>query len=213
MQSVAFLTALRRYTAGYWQEVAYMNVELRAKLNEAVDAALATWKKRGLPKFHKGVATPKSGVGTPDSESETLIRWLSGLVRRNLWRQTLWREVQKGLVDDALARILAGTLRRLGPSPEPAQLPLPGFEHVPRSLGSGKYRVRLPEVPIVRFLKFESRYQARAERNKQTAEELRRIAEMVRPYEETDPSMPLAEAMEKAQAASVVVMTPRKAKR
>ena len=189
-----------------------MDAELRLKLYEAVNASMNWWKKHGTPKYKPGPASPKSAPPSPDSESEALILWLGNMTKRRLSKAADWRQVRDAAAMDLVYQIFRGRLQR-GKPPEPAQLPLPGFEHVPRSLGSGKYRVRLPQVPIVRFLKFESRYQARAERNKQTAEELRRIADMVRPYQESDPSMPLAEAMEKAQATSVVVMTPRTAKR
>lgn len=186
-----------------------MEPKLKQKLNDVVESVLTTWKTRGLPEYTKvppGTETVPPGT---EPESKALTR-LRARIKWRLRKEGEWAKVRGGLADDGLDQILRPKLRAARP-PEPAQLPLPGFEHVPRSLGSGKYRVRLPQVPIARFLKFESRYQARAERNKQTAEELRRIAEMVRPYEETDPEMALAEAMQKAQAASVVVMTPRKA--
>lgn len=187
-----------------------MDTRLKLKLKEAVEAALATWKKRGMPKSKKAPGGTKPLPYGTNTESETLTRHLSTAVRQRLRKESLWGKVKEALADEALNQIFRGKLRGQ-PVPDDTQLSLPGFEHCPKTLGSGKYRVRLPQVPVRRFLKFEARYQTRAERNKQAADELHRLAEMVRPLGDTDPELLMGEAMKRAKTTDVVVIQPRMA--
>src|SRR5450759_237138 len=108
-----------------------MDAKLKEKLNEAVDASLNWWKKHGTPKYKSVPPSPKSGLASPDSESEALTLWLGHVTKRRLSKAADWRQVRDAAAMDLLHQIFRGRLQRGKPS-EPAQLPLPGFEHVPR---------------------------------------------------------------------------------
>lgn len=125
-------------------------------------------------------------------------------LRRRLRDRKTWEKCREQMCNEWMATLFAGILRKremAGQEIPSDQLLLPGFEHCPATIGRGKYRVWLGQAPIRRFLPYEARYQTSAQRNQQRADELHRIAEMVRPYEETDPDMAIGEAMRKAQAA------------
>jgi hypothetical protein len=193
-----------------------VDAKLKLKLNEAVDAALAYWKKTGGPTPKPVDTTTDSVVQATDTESDALTRWLTQQVRQKLYRTAEWERIESELAMDALAQIFAKKLKlRWRQSPDEHQLTLPGFEHLPRSvrIGKARTRVELLKQPVPWLLNYEERYRFNAQRNQQTAEELNRLALEITPYKETD--LNVAEAFERARTqkerADVVVLVPRTA--
>jgi hypothetical protein len=189
-----------------------MDAKLKLKLDEAVEAALAKWKRTSGSHLKTGLPSPKTGLASPESESNALNLRLARLTRRQLSREAQWRRIQAELAVDALVQIFA---RKLKPrqSADENQLTLPGFEHLPKSVRIGKTRTDFLKLPVPQFLDYETKYQLRAQRDRQTGEELQRLAAAVTPY--TEAGLTVAEAFERAQAhtepSNVVVLAPRSA--
>lgn len=185
-----------------------METRLKLELMEAMDAALAAWRKETSktgphgtktgPKL--GSKTVKTGPVCTQTERDTLGR-IGVLVSRRLRKRSLWGKVQSAIVEDFIGH-MAKTKMKLCPEPAEEQLNLPGFEHLPKTIGTGKYRSRLTQVSISRFLVYEQRYQSTKERNEKVAENLHNLAELIRPLLKADPDMSVGEAVRRAQAAS-----------
>jgi hypothetical protein len=73
----------------------------------------------------------------------------------------------------------------------------PGFESLPTRIRKGNNFLKFPDAPVPEFLAYEAAYQARAQRNQKTADELHRLAIAVESYAETD--LTLAAAFERAK--------------
>jgi hypothetical protein len=144
------------------------------------------------------------------------------LVERKLRKQRIWKELRIELVSAGLAGFIrefehkesaAAAKIEISAARAKQLLLFPDFPNLPTRIRKGRNFQQFPEVQVPQFLEYAGKYQTRAQRDQQTAEELQRLALAVAPYKEA--GLTVAEAFERAQAeakaSAVVVMVPRKA--
>jgi hypothetical protein len=128
------------------------------------------------------------------------------LVERKIRKQRIWKKAESQLARIALADFVhtferkqtaASSKVELSAARERQLALFPGFESLPTRIRKGNNFLKFTDAPIPEFLAYEAAYQARAQRNQKTAEELRRLAIAVESYAETD--LTLAAAFERAK--------------
>jgi hypothetical protein len=186
-----------------------MDVKLKEKINEAVDAAIAQWKtsnpvSQDTEPLPQGKEPVPQGTGI---ESKTLTSRLARSVRNRLKNEAIWGKVQAALAKDALAQIFARKLRPPTRPVDEKQYAFPGFDLL-ETIRMGRTSVKLPETRVSKFLVFVDGFRARSQRDQQKAEELRRLAEKVRPFADGDPTV--ADAFKRANSQpSTLAAVPR----
>jgi hypothetical protein len=128
------------------------------------------------------------------------------LVERKVRKQRIWKAAKYELVRIALSAFVADILRKQAVDASKVELSaarerqlalFPGFESLPTRIRSGNTFLKFPETSVPQFLTYADKYLQRSQRDQKTADELRKLAEMVRPYAELEMSM--EKAFERAQ--------------
>lgn len=102
--------------------------------------------------------------------------------RKKMLDRRRWKPLETMLAEDRLTELVSRELKRqMRAATDAAQFVLPGFEHLPRRIQVGRTSwPNLEQANVEQFLRFETRYQKRAVRNKLVSDELARLADLIR---------------------------------
>jgi hypothetical protein len=196
------------------EKIVPLDGELREKLIAKIELAQAEMKGR------RGVKAPLEDQGQKTSLPTGEKRPNNALfvrVRRKLQKERLWKRIQTALAKIAFDGIVRDVTRKQGAAAVKAALSaarerqlelFPGFENLPVRVRAGREFIQFGALAVPQFLEYERKYQARAQRNHETADELHRLAVAVAPFAETDPDLDLASAFSrvKEQPAKIAVL-------
>lgn len=143
---------------------------LRAKLIEEIRAwVLATLEDSSV--------SPSSFLGETCEKRKSFYRTL----RRKMTNVRQWRRLESALAAELIDNLLTRELKRHERgAPDPAQFTLPGFEHLPRRIRTGRTSTSFEKLSVGQLLVFADRYETRERRNHLAAEELTRLAALIR---------------------------------
>jgi hypothetical protein len=145
------------------------SINLAAELKEAIAVSVA-----------KALRRQNSGPHIVGSNCPKVVQ----LLYRKLSKARLWaRRIQPLLAHERLVTLVQAELKRQERAlTDLLQLSLPGFEDLPR-------RMRIPTLTVGDFLARAARYEKRANRNRVVADDLARLALLIRdqPLELTVP--------------------------
>lgn len=206
-----------------------MNVELKEKYNEALAGAFARLKKAegrvplafvaryrqqgGVPTPKHGPTGPKSGRTGPESgptgpthDPQIVAAWLVEITQKELRRQSLLGKYQLALANDTmresiLREIQASDKKRRQDEADSTKMLLPGFEHLPPKIGGRA----IGNVTIKQFVAYADKYEARIVQREPTAEDIERLLKLVKPLNETEPKLTLAEAIARTSRGLTVI--------
>jgi hypothetical protein len=188
-----------------------MNVELRETVAKFANATLQRLEADGLKVTREMFArkTRFSGRKNPQLSATSDLR-------RRLLDRSLWKRSEEQMCNDWMldlfkelvaAREAAASKVELSAARQRQLELFPGFETLPTRIRTGKSYLRFPELPVAQFLDYEKKYQARAVRDQRKADELRRLAEKVRPYAEMEFTMAAAFERSQFESPTLVVVS------
>jgi hypothetical protein len=158
--------------------------ELLKKLTEAVSKAvektLEKWESQPhLLRVYRASTHLSKGSNSPFKGERQAFR-------RRMLNAKIWEPVSQILIDERLDQLILAEFKRQDRiAADMAQIPLPGFEGLPK-------RMHVERLTVGALLMREARYEKRAVKNKVVGEELHRLADAVR---DQPPELSVPEAL------------------
>jgi hypothetical protein len=158
-----------------------IRTELRAKISEAVKAGVQALRE-------ESAVSPGSRLGPMrvkradfgETASDKRARAYQSF-RRKLLHRRHWRDFVELLAEDRFNDLWEREIRRsLKYSVDPSQIPLPGFENMPRNIRSGRSLVPLQQITVGKFLRSAELYEKRMKKNTARRQEFARLAGLIR---------------------------------
>jgi hypothetical protein len=119
----------------------------------------------------------------------------------------LWEEVREVLATERLVAIATGMMRGPLHQPNSAQLPLAGFEDLPKYIRAGRRWVDIRNATAEELAEFAEWYRERVERNldrskrdKQILTDVNRLVRVMKRYDRRTPGITVGEVLEIREA-------------
>lgn len=178
-----------------------MNTELKDKLTKIAEVTLRDLKVGGV-KVTLEAMVRKTQL--PVAKNARILAPQD--VRRRLMNARLWQPATESICIEWITELLIGILRKQKLAASKVELSaarakqlelFPGYETLPTRIRTGRNFIVFSNLPVPQFLNYAAKYEKRAQRNQQTAEELRRLATTVEPFAES--ALTVSAAFERAQ--------------
>lgn len=193
-----------------------MEEKLKGRFDVAVEAAIERWLKDNAANQGKGEGdgtktslllgqkrpmdrvknAPLKGQKRPIERVKNVpLEQISRQVRRRLKKERLWTKIGAALIVEAVAETFRKRLAKIErASVDESQLALPGFEHLPKRIGTAP----IATATVSKFLDYEERYSKKADRDQLVSAELKKAAERVLRFKITEPDLAMSEALRRA---------------
>ena len=170
-----------------------MEPSLKTQLTKAIDAVL---DRKNSPDVRALLEI--QGPNRYDSVPALILN----SVRRQLKNANAWRQIHRAMLRDALTAAVKTRVRaKRRAASHPAQLPLPGFEHLPTRIATDGKQTAFADVTVRQFLAYKDRYEQRSAKNQRTVEDLRKLAARLQPFATSD--LTVAEALARSSSGAV----------
>ena len=123
------------------------------------------------------------------------------------WFPGLWEEARDVLATEKLISIATGMMRGPLHQPNSAQLPLAGFEDLPKYIRAGRRWVDIRNATAEQLEAFEAWYRVRAERSGERSKrdrrilsDIKRLIEVMKRYDLRTPGITVIEVLEIREA-------------
>lgn len=195
-----------------------MDAKLKAKITKCAERVLAEIAAGDLVPSMRLTRNERAknarlfgdeiGRFSPSQRAENARLFAINTVRRRLAKQRIWKDLADTVGEQWVSSLLVTLDRKATAAIREAELSeakrlqgelFPGFEALPTKIKSGRNFLKFPEATVAQFLDYAAKYEKRAQKDQQAADEIRHLAEKVKPFAEIAPDITVADAFSRAK--------------